>query len=242
MGQSATEGEGEPDALQERLARAGQAEAGASTLPSGEAEALWAGVRAATVAARPTWRDRLRELPTGARVTIALGIALTLAAMMVLVVGVREVGPGAATERVVLALSGLTLLAAASFAVSLRGIHRRPLKGWAWAVIGLGLAVPFVLAVMPAGEVGLERGVGFGCLTIGIAAGALVSVPVFLMQRASVPVMARACAAMAGGGLVAFSLLELHCPSRDVTHLVVGHALVGVVLVVAAGVVAPLRR
>jgi len=210
-------------------------------LPEADMAALWGRVKHETTAARSGWRQHLQELPTGVRVTLALATVLVLTAITVLVIGTRESLAGAGIMRVTLALSSLGILAAACFAVSLRGVHQRPLRGWAWAVVAIAVAVPVGLALLPMGA-HADGSSGVGCLLIGIATGGIVSVPVFLMQRASVPVLARVCAALAGGGVVAFALLELHCPSRDVTHLLLGHAAVGLVLVALSAFVVVARR
>lgn len=227
------------DPLGQQLRHA--AKGAGAPLPEAELAALWGRVRAETTAARPGWRVRLQELPTGMRVTIALASALLLAAVTMLVFGTRESLAAPGMLRVTLVLSGLALVAAASFAVSLRGVHQRPLRGWSWSVIGIAIAVPVGLALLPGGAP-FAGSTELGCLAIGLGTGALVSVPVFLMQRATVPVLARACAALAGGGVVAYVVLELHCPSRDVTHLLVGHAAVGLVLVALSAAVVTARR
>lgn len=229
------------DALVERLERAGRAEAETSGLTPDQLEGLWAGVRAETCAAPSTWRERLRELPTGVRIALALGVASVIAAMMVLITGARGGEIGTPLTSVLLALCALVLLAVASFAVSLRGVHQPPLRRWTWVVIAVALVLPFALALIPPASLGVTVS-SLACLSIGLATGTLVSVPVFLMQRASVPVLARASAALAGGGAIAYAVLELHCPSRDMTHLLVSHALVGTLLVAVSAVVVWARQ
>lgn len=198
--------------------------------PPVDVAALWSGVQHDVQA--KGWRERLRSLPTGLRVTLALSISVVLVAVVMLAAGSREVD-GASSMRLVLVLTALALMATAAFAVSLRGLHRPISRANVWAIVGLAVGLPLVLALTP--ESGVEaHGSPWRCLVTGLVTGALVSVPVFLMQRASVPVLARAAAALAGGGAIAFGLLELHCTSRDVSHLLVGHALVGVLLVAAS--------
>lgn len=204
--------------------------------PPVDVAALWSGVQPEVQ--RKGWRERLRSLPSGLRVTLALSISLVLVAVAVWASGMREVHAEGAM-RLVLLLTALALIATAAFAVSLRGLHRPTSRASVWVVVGLALALPVVLALTPDGAAEAASG-HWRCLAVGLVTGALVSVPVFLMQRASVPVLARAAAAMAGGGAIAFGLLELHCASRDVSHLLIGHALVGVLLV-AASVVRGLR-
>jgi len=210
-------------------------------------QALWSRVRQETTAAPGGFLVRLREQPTTVRVLMAMGVAMLVSAVLALSIGPREDFADVTVVRYVVAMSGLVVLALASFAVSLRGVHQRPLGPWAWVVIGLTLVIPFVLAAIPSiwvpdGVVVEPTDTGYGCTALGILTGGLISVPAFLMQRASVPAVARACAAVAAGGVVAFGLLELHCPSRDVTHLVVGHAAVGAVLVAGCAALVWWRR
>ncbi len=210
--------------LDERLA------AMARQSPPVDVAGLWSGVQREVRA--KGWRERLRSLPSGLRVTLALASAVVLVAVAMLVAGTREVH-GGDTMRLVLLLTALALIATAAFAMSLRGLHRPTSRMSLWAIVALAVGLPFVLALTPEG--GAEgHSSHWHCLVTGLVTGVLVSVPVFLMQRASVPVLARAAAAMAGGGAIAFGLLELHCTSRDVSHLLIGHALVGVLLVVAS--------
>jgi len=232
--------------VERRLAGARSGEQRLGELSEGEAQALWQRVRALTSAGRGTWRGRLRELPTRLRVVITLAGAALVATLVALIAEPREVFSATTIARYAVLLSALALLAVASFAVSLRGEQAWPLRKKAWVVIALTLALPVLLALMPGiwepdGEAPATDS-GYFCTLIGLAVGALVSVPAFLMQRAAVPVMARACAALAGGGVVAFGLLELHCPSRAVTHLLLGHAAVGAVLVVLAALAVWWRR
>lgn len=230
--------------LERRLAHAREGE---PRLSDKAMQAMWSRVRSETTAAPRGLVARLREQPTVVRVLLAMGVAMLVSAVLALSIGPREDFAEVTVVRYVVAMSGLAVLALASFAVSLRGVHRRPLGPWAWVVIGLTLVVPFVLAAIPsiwvpAGVVIEPTDTGYGCTALGILTGGLISVPAFLMQRASVPAVARACAAVAAGGVVAFGLLELHCPSRDVTHLVVGHAAVGAALVAGCAAVVWWRR
>jgi hypothetical protein len=179
------------------------------------------------------------------RVVLALGAALVVMAVMTLILGMRNDMGTVAIAPYLVAMGGLALIALASFSVSLRGAHQRPLGGLAWGVVGLALLVPIELALNPdfwsRAPVAADS-IGTMCLALGIVTGALASMPVFLMQRASVPVMARAAAALAGGGVVAFAMLQLHCPSHDVSHLVFGHAAVGALLVAGSVLIVWMRR
>lgn len=189
--------------------------------------ALWEGVRQRTADA--SLRGRLRALPTAVRVGLALGCAVTLAGISLAVMGTRETI--ADDTRLVVVLAVLVLLAIASFATSLRGLHRPNRRGATWLVVAMGLVLPFVMALVPVPLVSDVHTSALRCLLIGVGLGAVVSMPAVLAQRASVPVVSRAAATLTGGGAIAFAWLELHCPSRAVDHLVWGHALVVSVLV-----------
>ena len=232
------------EGLEQRLTHAAEAR---TVLPEPALKAMWSRVREETTAASPGLLTRLREQPTAVRVVLAMGVAMVVSAALVLALEPRDDLADVTIERYAVAMSGLILLAAAGFAVSLRGAHQKPLRGWAWAVIALSLGIPVALAAMPSlwvpeGVVVPATDTGYGCTALGILTGGLVSVPAFLLQRGAVPVVLRACAAVAAGGVVAFGLLDVHCPSRDVTHLVVGHAGVGAVLVAVAAAAVVWRR
>ena len=231
-----------PDPLAARLQALAADDKGRADPPA----ALWEAVRAQTIDARPTMRARMQEMPTRLRILTALALALVLGTVVALACGVRSDLGTVAIMRYGVAMGGLVLLALAAFSVSLRGAHQRPVGAWTWAVTGLTLVLPIALALLPSiwgptdadwSHIGASA-----CHGVGLVTGALVSVPIFLMQRASAPVFARVCAAVAGGGVIAFAMLAVHCPSNDVTHLLIGHAAVGAVLVAIAAVVVWVRR
>jgi hypothetical protein len=225
------------DAVQTRLKALKQEDG----LDPAEANAIFASVAELTVDHTPSWLDRLRELRTPTRVALAVTGALGLATLMALLMGMRTDVSGQAVIRYGLSMTAITGIIAATFAVSLRGAHQRPLGAAAWVVIGIALLVPLVLALTPwVWDTPVlanthMHGMGAPCLVLGLVTGALTAAIAFVFQRQSWRVLWRAIAAVAGGGLTAFALLQLHCPSQDPTHLVVAHAGVGLMLAVVVG-------
>ncbi len=209
---------------------------------------LFAGLAEATVDKRPGLRDRLRELSTPVRILLAVAGALVMATVALLVTGVRADLTGQAILRYGIAMAAIAGFMGAAFAVSLRGMHRRPLGRAAWLVVVVMLAVPLVLAVMPwiwdtpdppAAMAGMGH---MPCLLLGLVTGALTAAVAWVFQRQDVSVLWRLVAAVAGGGLTAFAMLQLHCPSTDASHLLIGHAGVGLILAAAVATVVYLRQ
>ncbi len=211
---------------------------------------LFDAIAAETVERTPGPVERLREAPTWLRlvgVVLALGGLLGLAAGLM---GLRPDETWADATRVVVLLVALGGLAAAALSVALRGYHARPLGPLAWGVIVLALGVPVVLALWPdlwatgassiasVGGHGHGHGHGHGGLPTCLIVGTLMTVAamgvVWLFERPGHATGRRMAAAAAAGGLMAFTALQLHCPSHDITHLLFEHASVGFVVAGAA--------
>jgi len=205
----------------------------------GELDALWGRVSAETVLAKPTLLGRMREMSTARRVGFAMLCTIGLAALMVALMGARADLGGELVARWALILFGLSVLSCALFAVALRGVHQRPLGWVGWALIGVAVVVPYALALVPSFWSGHEAEpatVVDGCGFIGAALGAFAAILVWMFQRSTTPVAVRVLSSAAGGGLVGFAMLQLHCPANDVEHMVVGHAVVGAALVAIAAI------
>ena len=218
-------------------------------LGAGELAELFSRVAAATVDRPPTVRDRLRELSTPVRIALAVGGALIMVTVALAITGVRADLSAQAVVRYAVAMTAIAGLMGAAFAASLRGAAQKPLRRWTWALILVGLLVPLVLAVMPwlwdagGGSVAMAAPHAFGmCGVMGIVTGALTAAVVCVFQREQWSVWSRLLTAVAGGGLTAFAMLQLHCPAGDATHLLVGHASAGLVLAAVAVGAMLLRR
>ena len=185
------------------------------------------------LASERSGRLRILELGSGTR------WALALAALVVpILVGMAKHRHNLAeypVARLILELGSLAGLALASCWLWLRPLYRRqPGHCALWCVLGLGLALPWALSLLPAalperlspslvGETGeLERAMscfGFGALT---ALPALLVVAGLGRRRTGLPGFALLPAVAAAlAGLVG---LELHCPIASPAHLLMGHA------------------
>lgn len=210
-------------------------------LAPGDLADLFSRVAAETVDRPPTLRDRLRELSTPLRIVMAVAGALVMVTVALLITGIRADLTGQAMLRYAVAMTAIAGLVGAAFAASLRGAHQKPLRWWTWALVVAALLVPLALAVMPwlwEGD-GAIRPSGhahpFGmCGVMGLMTGALTAAVAWAFQRERWSVPSRLVAAVAGGGLTAFAMLQLHCPSGDATHLLIGHASAGLMLAAVA--------
>lgn len=102
---------------------------------------------------------------------------------------------------------------------------RRLAPPWVLASgILLGLAVVFA-ALFPYHEEPAFWMHAWRCLRIGIAAGLLAAVPVWLILRRGAMLDPRASGALAGllGGLTGTAMLEIHCSNFNAFHIIVGH-------------------
>jgi len=237
------------EALRRARVRDLEVAAGAASAPGtpGTIDALWQRVSVDTVLARPSFVTRLRELPTQRRVGfVLLGTLLFAGLTMMIIGGVRgDLVGGSLVVRYAAALVGLTVLAGAVFAVALRGAHQRPLGWIGWALVALGVGVPLALSLVPSMWTDAPpspEAIVNGCGFIGAATGVFAAILAWLFQRQTTPVAVRLLASAAGGGVIAFAMLQLHCPSDDVDHLVIGHSSVGLVLVLVAALGLALRR
>ncbi len=212
-----------------------------------ELAALFDKVARDTVDREPTMRDRLRELPTRLRVVAAVGGALALCVGILAALGVRPVPAGEGLATYIVTLCCLVAMVSIAVATSLRGVHQRPVGRVAWALTALALVAPLGLAIIPGIWAGAEAppagmsGPGLGCLLTGLATAFGVGLVIRLFQRSDRPADWRLTAMAGAGGLIAFTTVQLHCPSVDPLHLVVGHGTAGLILAAALLVVARLR-
>lgn len=148
-------------------------------------------------------------------------------------------------ERVVLIMTALSVLAAALLRVGLRPAQASPPNDRA-VVFGLaaGLSFPVVAAFLPAGLHPFDHYVEYtqtqatvGCFVIGAVTGALVVAMLRALDRFSHQTRLGSLVAAVTGGVAGNLALELHCPVTAPAHLLLGHATVGLALVLAYGVV-----
>jgi hypothetical protein len=214
------------------------------TLDTSEQDVMFADLAALTVDKPPTLLDRMRETSTPMRVLAAV-LATTGVACVGVMLGLRPDLASADALRVGLLISALVGLIALTVAVALRGYHRKPLGPVAWVVIAAALGVPVILALFPdlwatgaaAVAPGAHRCFGFGS-AVGIPSGIMV----WLFQRGDRVASWRLGAAACVGGLAGFAALQMHCPSHEIGHLLIGHTSVGFVLAALAIVYAASRQ
>jgi hypothetical protein len=228
--------------------RADRASVGQCPVARAELDAVLGRLEAAAFDSPPGLRERLKALPTWARASMAAGVALLAGAALLGALGLRadfSAGSLWGEGTVLAVLAGLVALATA---VGLRGAHQRPLGRLGWVVASTVLFVPVALGFLPdvfgAASAGPLRASdpGLGCLCLGFAVAASVGVAAGLFQRGQRSVGWRLGAIAGAGGLVAFVATQLHCPSPDLLHRVIGHGGAGVLLFALLMLTRPRRR
>ncbi len=183
-------------------------------------------------------RAWLRSLPTRTRMA---GVAMWAA---LLITAVAIVTPRAARGpvplfRVVPVVAALAALATVALRIVLRPLQSPPPSRREIATCFVaGLLAPAVFALLPGPGPAVTSIAGFssctattGCFVIGLVPGALVLVALRLLDRGGYGSRDGAFIAAITGGLVGNIALELHCPITTPQHLLLGHATVGVALV-----------
>ncbi|HEY2406688.1 MAG TPA: hypothetical protein VGI10_11830 [Polyangiaceae bacterium] len=179
-------------------------------------------------------RALLRSRPTYARV--ALLIALTA-----LITGLSFALNGRDLRDAPMArVYGVVLVYFAGFwFAARRGLLGAAEPGYQHHVRALALAslaVPIAIALLGGSMSAKDGGpaAGLGCFVYG----ALLALPVvaafFWLERADRPPAGAFWLVAALSGFTANLVLELHCPSQHLVHLLLGHASVGVVVLAAA--------
>lgn len=172
---------------------------------------------------------RLHALPS--RLRLALGGAALALPVLIGVAMHRHNLAAYPPARLMLELGALAALSLASCWVWLRPLHKRqPGHGLLVALLGLGLALPWVLSALPAAVPTLASSAG---TALGRAArcfvfGSLTATPALVLLAglgrrttgwpgfAVLPAAAAALAGLLG--------LALHCPDASPAHLLAGHA------------------
>jgi hypothetical protein len=181
---------------------------------------------------------RLKSLPTSSRLFGVAGIATVVLGFIGVFRSRARLAP-MPVSRVVVVVALLSL--ALIFAVRL---VLRPLQSTAPSqrVVALslfaGLVLPFACAAVSQIDDGaMVHGSAIRCFTVGGALGFAFILVLRAFDRGELLTKSTGFVAAAAGGLAANAALELHCPSTDPVHLVLGHAMIGVALiaVLAAG-------
>ncbi len=197
-----------------------------------ELSQLFAGIASQTVDREPSWRDRLRELPTTTRVVAAVGMAAALGAARLALGGVRGDLAGGIMH-FGLIYGALSMVGIGAATLTLRSMHTRPLHMVAWRLAGLAAALPLVVALIPFLNPGLHTTDGaalsihFACGATGLFVGSAAAAIVLLFAREDHPSDVRLLAAAGSGGLFGWVVQGAHCPLVDLEHLVFAHSLYG---------------
>jgi hypothetical protein len=167
----------------------------------------------------------LRSRPTRWRAGFVLAIAGLFVGLF-----------SAAAPRVDLAVypAGRIALFAAVYALALaalvwralRPMHRLPATGHDGVWLALGLALPFLLAALPAAELrGSVSTVGHGenCIGYGVVLGVVFALALRVVDRDLRPGVHRRWLAVAGASLTANVALLFHCPIERPMHTSIVH-------------------
>ncbi len=202
--------------------------------PATDADALFDQLEA-DLAREQGLRARLRSLPAPVRTALLLLGAFGVVALVALVRPRMDLDhyPMGRLLLFAVLIGGLT-----AFVVPLlsRGPHQAPPRTGPWA-LGLSLAVPVALAVLPAAHTaGHDLTLPFAlsalaCFAFGTVTGLPALLLAWLVERQDPQPIARALLAAATAGLVGNMALQAHCPITTPLHLLVSHAVIGAVLV-----------
>jgi len=146
-------------------------------------------------------------------------------------------------ERFVLVLTVLSVLGAVLLRAGLRPAQT-PAPSDRTVLLGVaaGLLFPVATAFLPAGLHAFDHYVQYtktqatiGCFVIGAVTGALVVLLLRALDRTAHGTRGSSLLAAVTGGVAGNLALELHCPVTAPSHILLGHATVGLVLVLVYG-------
>jgi hypothetical protein len=223
--------------LPAELARAVDVGRGAADL-----DGLYAALRS-DIARERGWRAWLRERSATARLLGASGVIAGLCALCALGFARRDLAQYP-SERMALSLAAMGLFVLLSLMVAFRPLQRPGLPRWAApaAVTAALLALASLYLVSP-----LEPHAALDaasvrptliCLAIGLALGVPVYAVIALFDRGGAR---RAIPMAAAAGLAANLMLQIHCPSNQPSHLMLGHFGAAALLVIAVSLWARAR-
>lgn len=183
-----------------------------------------------------------RSRSTTTRLLIAAGSMAVLVALSAVGIPRTRFAP-IPVERIVVVLGALSVLAAMLLRVGLRPAHvPAPPDRSLLAIIGAGLLLPVATALLPAGAHSFDHYVQYtqtqatvGCFIIGAFTGVLVLLVLRVLDRHAHDSRPAGVLAAVTGGVAGNLALELHCPITAPAHLLLGHATVGLMLVLAYG-------
>jgi len=211
-----------------------------STEPARDLGELFAGVTAAISAERGV-RAWLRAFPTRIRVTSAVAVAALLG-LAVFIFARRVDFAVYPVGRMALALGLLALGLVTAILRSLRPLQHAPgPRGADHLLVGLGVLAVSILALLapahqahPASLAGAGRDMwarAAACFALGTILGVPLAAALFALDRGGT--RRAAVLAVLAAGLLGNLTLQLHCPIVAAPHLLLGHAAIVPVLLVA---------
>lgn len=183
-------------------------------------------------------RASLRGLSTPARASLGVGAVAVVAALTAAALLRPDFAlyPG---DRMALALLAFACTAAGGVVLSLLPDHLPPLPvGLQRFGLGTLLVLPVVCAVLPVAHAAHPRShlldgdflsPTLACFGFGSAVAVVLLAVLRGLDRRSWWTRGFAVVGLAAGGAAGNLALQLHCPVTDIDHLLVGHAIVGVV-------------
>ena len=180
--------------------------------------------------------ERLRRLPTAARVAAAFLVSIVIAGGLVAMMGLRTDLGGLDKGPLAAGLIGLVGAALISTTAALRGPHRPGLGLRSWLLAGALIGVPALSPLVPGLWDGRPGYAGWGCLMMGFIATGIGAAAIVVLSRWPGE-LSRMAFIAASGGLMAFAAQTLFCPCGDLDHQLLQHsslALLAAVVLIGA--------
>lgn len=179
-------------------------------------------------------RERLRSLPTPARVALVVAVVLLVSGLPRAFASPRPDLDPTAWVRVYTTLLGAAFLAMFAAGAALRGTYTRPWPAWLTTAMSVLVLVPAALSLVP-GWWGSATPMPSAashipCLTYGLVGAIVAAGATLYLDRGDAPAPWRVVAAAGAGGLVAYTSLGVHCASGNVVHLLVSHSVQGLLV------------
>jgi hypothetical protein len=203
------------------------------TRDTGDTRALEAAVMGRIAAERGPVA-RLRSLSRPARFGLLVAVVAVCAAVFALFLLRRDLD-GYPPARMAVAVGGYGGLLLAAAWLALRPLYLPDRPGARRVLLVLGLALPFVLALLP--ELPTARAATAALharwATFCFLDGALVAAAILVLGRVLDRGGPGASLAALAAGLAGALMLHIHCPLNYPLHLLVGHAMVPVAALAA---------
>ena len=122
-------------------------------------------------------------------------------------------------------------------------VRKTSFADYGWLIVG-ALGVPFLVAFAPPTEASRAFGPegALGCFSFGVLLTLPTAALLWAFDRDDRLSLRTVCLSAAALGLAASTILELHCPSGNFVHVILGHASIGVAWFLAWGVARRVER